>query len=75
VLTALARGKVTLFKALGHPHKAPKEVRRIFDTIESRPERIELNLYVSGIEDEPLRAARTDEPTPIHLPPLEEDAE
>ena len=75
VLTALARGKVTLFKALGHPHKAPKEVRRIFDTIESRPERIELNLYVSGIEDEPLRAARTDEPTPIHLPPREEDAE
>jgi hypothetical protein len=66
---------VTLFKALGHPHKAPKDVKRIFDTIESRPERIELNLYVSGIEDEPLQAPRTDEPTPIHLPLGEEDAE
>jgi succinate dehydrogenase / fumarate reductase, iron-sulfur subunit len=55
VLTALIRGKVTPAKALLHQHKAPKAVKRIFDTIEERPERIELNLYVSGIEDEPLR--------------------
>jgi succinate dehydrogenase / fumarate reductase iron-sulfur subunit len=68
VLTALMRGKVTPAKALGHEHKAPKAVKQIFDTIEARPERIELNLYVSGIEDEPLSAPRSDEPTPLHLP-------
>ena len=55
VLTALLRGKVTPAKALLHQHKAPKAVKRIFDTIEARPERIELNLYVSGLEDEPSK--------------------
>ncbi len=51
--TALARGKMTPRTALGHPHKAPKEVKRLFDTIEGREQRVELNLYVSGVEDEP----------------------
>ncbi len=75
VLTALLRGKVTPAKALGHPHKAPAAVRRLFDVIGAREQRIELNLYVAGIEDEPLRAPRTDEPTPLHLhPPEEADA-
>ncbi len=69
VLVALARGKVTPTKALLHPHKASKEVRHIFDTIEGRAERVELNLYVSGIEDEPFRAPRTDEPTPLYVGP------
>jgi succinate dehydrogenase / fumarate reductase, iron-sulfur subunit len=64
----LARGKMTPGKILLHPHKAPKEVKQIFDTIEDRPERIELNLYVSGIEDEPYRAPHTDLPTPL-VPP------
>ena len=68
VLVALARGKVTPAKALLHQHKASREVRQIFDTVEGRPERIELNLYVSGIEDEPFRAPRTDEPTPLYVP-------
>ena len=68
VITALLRGKVTIAKALGHPHKASKAVRRIFDTIEARDQRVELNLYVSGIEDEPMRAAHTDEPTPLSVP-------
>jgi succinate dehydrogenase / fumarate reductase iron-sulfur subunit len=52
-VTGLRRGKMTVGGALGHPHKAPPEVKRIFKSIESRPSRVELNLYVSGIEEEP----------------------
>ena len=33
---ALSRGKMTPKTALRHPHKAPKEVKRIFDKIEGR---------------------------------------
>jgi succinate dehydrogenase / fumarate reductase iron-sulfur subunit len=64
----LARGKMTPATALLHPHKAPKEVKQIFDTIEGRKERIELNLYISGYEDDPehRHAPHTDEPTPLH---------
>jgi succinate dehydrogenase / fumarate reductase iron-sulfur subunit len=51
-LTGLRRGKMTVGGALGHPHKAPPEVKRIFKTIESRPARVELNLYVSGTDDD-----------------------
>ena len=45
----LKRGKVTPKKALLHP-KLPdqKQVRRIFKEIESKDERIELNLYIVG---------------------------
>ena len=35
------------------PHKAPKEVRRIFDHVHDKDERYELNLYVVGDEEEP----------------------
>jgi len=52
-LTGLRRGKMTVGGALGHPHKAPPEVKRIFKTVESRGSRVELNLYVSGVEEEP----------------------
>src|SRR5262249_36818360 len=52
-LTALRRGKMTPKTALGHPHKAPKEVRELFDEIEERKQRVELNLYVTGYEDAP----------------------
>ena len=47
----LARRKITPRKALIHP-KLPdqKEVRRIYEEIESRDERIELNLYIVGEE-------------------------
>jgi succinate dehydrogenase / fumarate reductase iron-sulfur subunit len=72
-VTAMARGKITPQKALLHQHKAPKAVKKIFETIEGREERVELNLYVSGIEDEPYRAPRTDEPTPL-IPPEPEPA-
>jgi succinate dehydrogenase / fumarate reductase iron-sulfur subunit len=53
ILKALRTGKVTPQKALLHAHKAPKEVRRIFDHVHDKDERYELNLYVVGEEDEP----------------------
>ena len=52
-LTALSRGKMTPRTALMHPHKAPKEVKKLFDEIDGREERVELNVYVTGYEDEP----------------------
>jgi succinate dehydrogenase / fumarate reductase iron-sulfur subunit len=65
--TALAKGKMTPKTVLMHPHKAPKEVRRIFDQIEGRDERIELNVYISGEEgDEGHHAPHTDIATPLH---------
>jgi succinate dehydrogenase / fumarate reductase iron-sulfur subunit len=73
IATALARGKVTPQKALLHPHKAPNEVRRLFDEIEGREERVELNLYVTGYEDAPDQSAEHDEPggTEEREPPAE----
>jgi hypothetical protein len=39
------------------PHKLPREdlkaVQAIYDKIETRPERYELNLYISGEDEEP----------------------
>jgi len=52
VLKALQRRKVTPGKALLHPHKAEPAVKKIFDIVEGRDERIELNLYISGNEDD-----------------------
>ena len=57
ILKALQRGKVTPGKALTHPHKAPDDVKRIFEQVDGRSERYELNLYVVGYEDD-----RADEP-------------
>jgi succinate dehydrogenase / fumarate reductase iron-sulfur subunit len=55
IIRALIRGKVTPMGAL-KPHKIAKSdlqsVQSIYREIEGRPERYELNLYVSG-EDEP----------------------
>jgi succinate dehydrogenase / fumarate reductase iron-sulfur subunit len=52
-MRGLKTGKVTPKKVLTHP-KLPdqKQVRKIFKTIESRDERIELNLYIVGEEAE-----------------------
>jgi succinate dehydrogenase / fumarate reductase, iron-sulfur subunit len=50
ILKALQRGKVTPKKALTHPHKAPKEVKRIFEHAEENS--VQLNLYVVGYEDD-----------------------
>jgi succinate dehydrogenase / fumarate reductase iron-sulfur subunit len=53
VARALIRRKMTPAKALLHPHrKQYKDLRDYFDVVEGRDERIELNLYVTGIEDE-----------------------
>jgi hypothetical protein len=54
------KGKMTPQKLLLHPHKAPAEVRKLFDEIDSKPERNELNLYVTGYEDEPEAEAGKD---------------
>jgi succinate dehydrogenase / fumarate reductase iron-sulfur subunit len=59
-LVGLRRGKMTPKTALLHTHKAPKAVKAIFDEIEGREERIELNLYVSGYEDDPEPAVEAD---------------
>ncbi len=52
VLKAMRRGKVSLGKILGHPHKASREVKAIFAAVEGRAERYELNLYVSGRDED-----------------------
>jgi succinate dehydrogenase / fumarate reductase iron-sulfur subunit len=61
VVTGVVRGKVSPKIAM-FGHKLPKPdldaVKRLYGKIESRPERIELNLYVSGYEDDP-------EPAPV----------
>jgi succinate dehydrogenase / fumarate reductase iron-sulfur subunit len=56
-IKGLARGKMTPQKLLLHPHKAPPEVKRLFDKIDTKPQRNELNLYVTGYEDEPEEKA------------------
>src|ERR1700687_5647260 len=53
ITKALARGKVTPQKALLHPHKAPKAVKGYFDKIDAKAERYELNLYITGYDEEP----------------------
>ena len=52
VLKGLRRGKMTPQKALLHQHKAPKDVKRIFEQIEGRESRYELNLYVVGKDED-----------------------
>ncbi|MGI8920456.1 MAG: succinate dehydrogenase/fumarate reductase iron-sulfur subunit [Solirubrobacteraceae bacterium] len=53
ILKAVMRGKVTAMKALHHP-KLPdqKRVREIFETVEGREQRYDLNLYISGYDDD-----------------------
>jgi len=52
VLRALRRGKVTPKGALFHSHKASKEVKRIFRHVHDKEASYELNLYVTGVEEE-----------------------
>jgi succinate dehydrogenase / fumarate reductase iron-sulfur subunit len=55
ITKALLRRKVTPMGAL-KPHKIPKDalkhVQRIYDVVESRDQRIELNLYISGYDED-----------------------
>ena len=59
---ALSRGKMTPKTALGHPHKAPKALKKLFDEIDGKEQRVELNLYVSGYEDDDEGSAATSAP-------------
>jgi succinate dehydrogenase / fumarate reductase, iron-sulfur subunit len=56
VITEVLRGKMSVKIAL-FGHKLPKadldSLKSIYTTIESRPKRVELNLYISGYEDDP----------------------
>src|SRR5256884_233294 len=62
ITTALLRRKVTPQKALLHPHRKEfKDLQRIFDRVEEKPERVELNLYVTGVEEEPVGQAAKEE--------------
>jgi succinate dehydrogenase / fumarate reductase iron-sulfur subunit len=61
ITKALLRRKVTPMGAL-KPHRIPKpdlkQIQDIYDTVENRPERYELNLYITGY-DEDLDGAQT----------------
>ena len=63
ILKALFRGKVTPMGAL-KPHKLAKSdlksVQGIYDKIEGRDERYELNLYITGVDEEPEDASPGD---------------
>jgi succinate dehydrogenase / fumarate reductase iron-sulfur subunit len=62
IATALARGKVTPQKALLHPHRKDfKDVRKLIKTVETKDEPLELNLYITGIEEEPIEQAAAEE--------------
>jgi succinate dehydrogenase / fumarate reductase iron-sulfur subunit len=56
IVKALLRGKVTPMGAL-KPHKIPKQdlksVQGIFDKVEGREQRYELNLYIAGEDEAP----------------------
>jgi succinate dehydrogenase / fumarate reductase iron-sulfur subunit len=68
VVKAVMRGKVSPRLAM-FGHKLPgndlKAVKQIYGKVEGRAERTELNLYVSGYEDDPRHAPHTDEPTAL----------
>src|SRR5690348_7703417 len=61
-IRGLTRGKMTPQKLLLHQHKAPAEVKRLFDEIDGKPERNELNLYVTGYEDDAEGSAGREPP-------------
>ena len=54
--------------ALLHKHKAPQDVKRIFKHVHEKTERYELNLYVTGYEDQEEAAGEV-EGVPSSSPP------
>jgi len=68
VITGVMRGKMSPKIAL-FGHKLPKDdlasLDRIYSTVEGRPERVELNLYVSGYEDDPAETAGAETPPTV----------
>jgi succinate dehydrogenase / fumarate reductase iron-sulfur subunit len=73
-ITAVLRGKINPRIAIfGHklPSETMKAIKRIYEKIDGREQRVELNLYISGWDDEeehPEHAAHSDEPTPRVIP-------
>ena len=66
ITTALLRRKVTITGAL-KPHKLPAAdmtaVKKIYDIVENRDELVELNLYITGTDEE--NAENAPEPTTV----------
>ena len=66
ITTSLLRRKVTITGAL-KPHKIPSQdltaVKRIYDIVEGRDERVELNLYITGTDED--NAENAPEPTSV----------
>jgi len=58
IARALLRRKVTPAAVL-KPHRLPKrdlqQIRRIYETVEGKPERFELNLYITGYDEDAVR--------------------
>jgi succinate dehydrogenase / fumarate reductase, iron-sulfur subunit len=53
VVSGLMRRKITPGKALLHPHRKEfKGLKSYFDTIEEREQRVELNLYITGYDED-----------------------
>ncbi len=75
VLRGVKSGKVSPIKAIHHP-KLPdqKEVKRIFEEIESKDDRVELNMYIVGHEEEGALPEEV-EPRDVHLAAAAEPAE
>jgi len=77
IVAAVIRGKVSPKLAI-FGHKIPKdglaEVKQIYEKVEGRGERLELNLYVTGYEDEPEPVgAGAREPAPEASAPATEE--
>jgi succinate dehydrogenase / fumarate reductase iron-sulfur subunit len=75
VIAGVARGKISPKLAMfGHkiPSEDLKAVKQIYEKVEGREERNEINLYVTGYEDDPKHAAHSDEPTPQETSPSDE---
>jgi succinate dehydrogenase / fumarate reductase iron-sulfur subunit len=64
ITKSILRRKVTVGGAL-KPHKIPKgdlkAIQKIYDTVEGRDERYELNLYISGYDEDDAGAQETPE--------------
>jgi succinate dehydrogenase / fumarate reductase, iron-sulfur subunit len=56
IAKSLLRGKVTPMKALRPPQEMPKDarqqVKRIYEKVGARDERVELNLYITGYDED-----------------------
>jgi succinate dehydrogenase / fumarate reductase iron-sulfur subunit len=79
IVKALMRGKVTPAGAL-KPHRIPKQdlrnVQAIYEKVESREQRYELNLYIAGEDEEPTTEAPVAAGVVVDVPldPTEGDA-